>query len=74
MPAIASALDDLLPKAELPAADLEKVRALRAEIARLVAAKKMTEAREVEKDAMAMLGYRKALLRCGPGTFLWAKR
>ena len=74
IPPIAAALDELLPKAELPTADLEKVRALRAEIATLVAAKKMDQARGAEQEAMAILGYRKALLRCGPGTFLWAKR
>jgi hypothetical protein len=74
IPPIASALDDLLPKAELSAADLEKVRALRAEIATLVASNNMREARHVEEQAMAILGYRKALTRCGPGSFLWARR
>jgi hypothetical protein len=73
-PPIAAALDDLLPKAELPAADLEKVRGLRAEIATLVASNNMREARHAEEQAMAILGYREALTRCGPGSFLWSKR
>ena len=73
-PPIAAALDNLLPKADLPAADLEKVRGLRAEIATLVASNNLREARDAEENAMAILGYRKAPLRCGAGTFLWAKR
>jgi hypothetical protein len=73
IPPIAAALDDLLPKAELTAADLDKARALRAEITMLLAAKKMDQARRAEEEAMAILGYRKMLLNCGPGTFLWAK-
>ena len=73
-PPIAAALDERLPKAELPAADLEKVRGLRAEIATLIASNDLREARHAEEQAMAILGYRKALTRCGPGSFLWAKR
>jgi hypothetical protein len=73
IPPIASLLDEELPKVQLADADLAKVRELRAKIATLVAAKKTDQARDVEEEAMAILGYRKALLRCGPGTFLWMK-
>jgi hypothetical protein len=73
IPPIASALDEELPNAQLADADLAKLRELRAKIAALVTAKKIDQARDVEEKAMAILGYRKALLRCGPGTFLWMK-
>ena len=72
-PKIAAQIDALLPKAQLAAADIDKVRALRAEIAELVAAGNLALARQTEEQAMRMLGYRKALLRCGPGSFTWAK-
>ena len=73
IPPIASVLDEELPKAQLTEDDLAKARALRAQIATLVAAKKVDQARAVEEKAMALLGYRKMLLRGGPGTFLWMK-
>ena len=73
VPAIAVELDELLPKAQLSEADLAKVKELQARIATLVAARNIDEARSVEADAMRMLGYRKGLTRCGPGTFVWMK-
>jgi hypothetical protein len=74
IPPLAAALDDLLPKAELPGPEIEKIKALRVQIGQLAAAGQSNEAREVEEQAMQILGYRKAWLRCGPGTFTWMKR
>ena len=72
-PPLAAVLDAELTKAKLDAADMAKLKAMRAEISTLKAKKKTTAAREVEEKAMLMLGYRKAWTGCGPGTFLWMK-
>ena len=72
-PTVAVELDELLPKAQLSEEDLAKVKDLRAKIATLVKAKQIREARVAEEEAMAILGYRKALLRCGPGSYSWIK-
>ena len=69
VPALAAVMDRLLPGAELSAADLAKVTALRAEIMKLAAAGKEEAAREAEE----ILGYTKGWLRCGSGTFTWIK-
>lgn len=74
IPPLVVALDDLLPQAMLADADLLKVKDLRLQIIKLAAAGKQKEARVVEEQAMGMLGYRKAWLKCGPGTFAWMKR
>ena len=74
LPPLAAGIDDLLPKAELSAADAEKVAALRAQIGKLAAAGKADAARKAEEQAMSILGYQKAWLRCGAGTFHWMKR
>jgi hypothetical protein len=71
--AVAVELDELLPKAQLSEADLAKIKDLRAQITTLAAARKIVQARAVEEDAMRMLGYRKGLMRCGPGTYVWMK-
>ena len=72
-PPLAAELDELLPKAQLSEADLAKLKDLRAQIAALGAAGKANQARAVEGQAMRMLGYRKAYMRCGPGSFAWMK-
>jgi hypothetical protein len=74
IPPLAAVLDELLPNANLSEADSKTVRALRAQIKKLAAARKEQEARKVEEQAMEVLGYRKAWLRCGPGTFMWMKK
>jgi hypothetical protein len=73
IPPLAAALDDLLPTADLSATDFDNVKALRAKIKAAAAAGKEEAAREVEAQAMAILGYKKAWLACGPGTFIWLK-
>jgi hypothetical protein len=72
-PPPAAAIDRLLPDANLSAADMEKVTALRARITDAVAAGQETVAREAETQAMQILGYQKAFTRCGPGSFMWRK-
>jgi hypothetical protein len=73
IPPIAADLDARLAKAQLPDADAAKVRELRTKIETLVAEKRIVEARHAEDEAMGILGYRKALSRCGPGSFTWFK-
>jgi hypothetical protein len=60
IPPLAAGIDELLPKAELSAADAEKVAALRAQIGKLAAADKADAARKAEEQAMSILGYEKA--------------
>jgi hypothetical protein len=73
LPPPTAAIDRLLPEAKLSAADMEKVTALRARIEDAVAAGQQKTAREAETQAMQILGYQKALTRCGPGSFMWRK-
>ena len=73
IPPLAAAIDGLLPEAGLSGPDLEKVKALRAEMSAAAAAGKEEAAREVEERAMQILGYKKMWLACGRGTFLWMK-
>ena len=73
IPSLAALLDDQMPTAKLPDAEVQQVKVLRAKIATLAAENKMQQAREVEEKAMKILGYRKMWLRCEPGTFLWMR-
>jgi hypothetical protein len=73
IPPLAAGIDALLPQAKLTADQIAKVNALRSEIRDLAAAGKEETARQAEEQAMKMLGYKKAWLACGPGTFLWMK-
>jgi hypothetical protein len=73
IPPPAAAIDRLLPEAELAAADRKRVMVLREQIRKMMAAGKERAAREREELAMQILGYKKAWLRCGPGTFMWMK-
>jgi hypothetical protein len=73
IPPPAAAIDRLLPDAELAKADRERVVVLREQIRKLMAAGKERAARDREEQAMQILGYKKAWLRCGPGTFRWMK-
>jgi len=72
-PPLAASLDNELGNAKFPNAELKQLKALRAEINELAARDKMQQAREVEQQAMTILGYRKLFLRCGPGIFVWMK-
>ncbi len=73
IPPLAVTLDELLPQATLPETDLAKIKDLRAQIKTLAATRKLHKAREAEEQAMLMLGYKKAWLKCGEGTFMWSK-
>jgi hypothetical protein len=70
-PPLAAAIDNLLPEAGLSPADMEKVRALRAQIKDAVAAGQERAAREAETQAMRILGYERAFTRCR--SFSWRK-
>src|SRR5262245_19691076 len=72
-PRIVAELDDHLANAKLPEVDLAKVNDLRANIETLVAAKILVAAYKAQEEAMGVLGYRKALTRCGPGSYSWIK-
>jgi hypothetical protein len=73
IPSLAAVFDEELPNANLSQDDLTKAKALRQEIGRLKARKKVEQARSVEVEAMKILGYKKAWLKCGRGTFGWTK-
>jgi hypothetical protein len=73
VPPLAIPLDRVLERATLPAAALARVTDLRAQITALAGAGKLEQAREIEEQAMRILGYRKAWLKCGEGTFAWIK-
>jgi len=73
IPPLAAALDDLLPQVPLAPAEREAVTALRAQVGELAANGQEGAAREVEEQAMRILGFSKLWLACGPGTFVWAK-
>src|SRR5262249_32666746 len=59
IPRIAASIDELLPQSELPSSEIDKVKALRAQIAKLMAVGKERSAREAEEQAMRILGYTK---------------
>ena len=73
IPSLGAGIDEQLPQAKLTDVDRKKVEDLRKQIGALAAAGKDEDARTVEEEAMRLLGYSKALLLCGPGTFTWAK-
>jgi hypothetical protein len=70
-PALGHELDRLLPKATLSDEERAKVIALRAEMTKRARAQDETGARKAEEQAMAVLGYQKGWMACGPGTFFW---
>jgi hypothetical protein len=72
-PRIVAEVDDHLANAKLSEADLAQVRDLRAKIETLVAAKNIVQAHKAQEEAMGILGYKKALMRCGPGSYSWIK-
>lgn len=73
LPAIGASIDSALKEANLSASELSKLHAMRKGMRRLPAAQQ-ERARELEERAMALLGYEKVYLRCGPGTFGWMKK
>ena len=74
IPALAAGIDQLLPTAQLSAADMAKVTELRQMIQQLATDGKVPAARDLEEAAMNLLGYQKVWLRCGVGTFDWEKQ
>ena len=72
-PRIVAELDEHLASAKPSDEDLAKIKDLRAKIETFVAAKNIVQARNTQEEAMRILGYRKALLRCGPGSYSWIK-
>jgi hypothetical protein len=74
VPPLAAALELALPNARLPAAELATARQLLASIKELAAAGDEQAARRLEQEAMELLGFEKALLRCGPSSFMWVRR
>jgi hypothetical protein len=70
-PALGHELDRLLPTATLSDNNRAKVIALREEMTKHARAKDETGARKAEEEAMAILGYQKGWMACGPGTFFW---
>jgi hypothetical protein len=73
IPAVGAAIDGLLKQTRLNDADQKKVETLGEQIKTLAAAGKEEDARKAEEEAMRVLGFDKAWLKCGPGTFMWVK-
>jgi hypothetical protein len=73
IPPLGTAIDGLLKQTNLTEADLKKVEDLRKQTTELAAAGKEQDARKAEEEAMRLLGFEKAWLKCGPGTFMWMK-
>jgi len=73
IPRLGSGIDDLLPQAKLADADLTKVKELRDRMGALAAAGHEKDARKSEEEAMRLLGFEKAWLKCEEGTFEWMK-
>ena len=73
IPPLAAVIDSELPQATLTEAERKTLVALRDQIRTLANAGNERSARQVEEQAMQILGYKKLWLRCGPGTFLWGK-
>ncbi len=74
IPPLAANLDRKIAASWLSAAKLKQVRSLRSEIARLLAEHDEGKAREVEEQAMKLLGYVKEPTWCGTGSFKWSKQ
>src|SRR5450830_1930164 len=70
IPPLAAILDKLMPNAKLADTEMETLKVLRAEIAKLAADQKLREARVVEEQAMKLLGYHKVVFRCGAESLL----
>jgi hypothetical protein len=75
-PPLGQLLDKLILEVSITDADLTRVMALHAEMARLAAAGDLQMARKLEAEAMRIMGYEKraVLSRCGSGSFVWVKR
>ena len=73
IPPLGAGIDEQLPQAKLTVADRKKVEDLKKQMGALAAAGNEEAARKAEEEAMRLLGYSKAWLLCGPGTFTWAK-
>jgi hypothetical protein len=73
IPAVGAAIDGLLKQTDLHPVEQRKVEDLEAQIKTLTAAGKEADARKAEEEAMGILGFSKAWLKCGPGTFMWVK-
>jgi hypothetical protein len=70
-PPATATIDRLLPNAKLTDAEVKNIKALRAEITKLVDSHKLNEARAVEVKAMEILGYKWTSFICTPP--MWVK-
>ena len=73
IPPLGTAIDGLLKQTRLTEADRKKIEDLRKQTTDLAAAGNEQNARKAEEEAMRLLGFEKAWLKCGPGTFMWKK-
>jgi hypothetical protein len=73
IPPLGTAIDGLLKQSKLEDSDRAKVEDLKKQVDTLKAAGNERDARKAEEDAMRLLGFEKAWLKCGPGTFMWVK-
>ena len=73
LPPLAVGLNGYDKDDTLSEADRTKIKAMREPIDVLAKDQKVEVARKVEEEAMAILGYRKAWVPCGAGSFIWMK-
>ena len=73
IPPLGTAIDGLLKQIKLADSDREKVEDLKKQVDAQKAAGNEEAARKAEEEAMRLLGFEKAWLKCGPGTFMWVK-
>jgi hypothetical protein len=73
IPPLGTAIDGLLKQTKLEEPERKKIEDLRKQVGELAAAGNEQAARQAEEEAMRLLGFSKAWLKCGPGTFMWMK-
>jgi hypothetical protein len=70
VPLPGASIEGVLKRSKFAEEDVVRVRALQVQISDLVG-KDEARGRELEERAMNILGYEKAWLKCGRGTFGW---
>lgn len=70
VPALGAEIDRMMARGDIQKARPD-IDVLRAQMASLARSGDDAQARKLEEDAMQLLGFRKAWLRCGNGTFAW---
>ncbi|MFL6306599.1 MAG: hypothetical protein ACJ72H_23950 [Candidatus Sulfotelmatobacter sp.] len=73
IPTPGASIESALKRSKIAEVDVSRVRALQVQISALLSNDEV-RARELEERAMNILGYEKAWLKCGQGTFGWSAK